>query len=213
MAGRFAVILEDTPTPGLIVRRNLTGDGWNETNPPEPSSDIFDIDDGVLVFGETPDESIIDIDENALQSELDEVEATLQDEIDAISASDCAYDAENKQGTTISAGMAVATHSSGTGIVLASAANNTKPCVGLVRADTLNAVSGTVQTDAILTMADWTDVTGSATLTRGTYYLSPTTPGMLTQIAPSVVGEVIQVVGYAISPTELDLSPNQYLQL
>lgn len=124
-----------------------------------------------------------------------------------------AYDAENKQGSTISEGMLVAVHSSGTGIVLASAANGLKPAVGLMQEDTITSVSGAVQTENIFTLADWSAVTGSATLTRGPYYLDATTPGMMSATAPAVAGQVVQAIGYALSTTDLDISIQPAIRL
>ncbi len=115
------------------------------------------------------------------------------------------YSAENKHGSTIGEGCAVATHSSGTGIVKAIATGLAKPCVGFMVAATLNTVAGDVQTDGIFTMEDWTAVAGTATLTRGIYYLD-NEAGKITATATDIDGQIVQVVGYAISPTDLDIS-------
>jgi hypothetical protein len=119
------------------------------------------------------------------------------------------YSAENKDGVTIGLGAAVATHSSGTGVVRASAADSTRPCVGLATVGAAPTVAETVQTSGPLTVADWTAATGSATLTRGPYYLDPATPGLLTATAPTAAGQVVQGIGYAVSPNilELDIQP------
>lgn len=117
------------------------------------------------------------------------------------------FTGENKQGTTLAAGMAAATHSSGTGIVGACAANGTKPAVGLLQEAVANGFAGEVQTSGPMTLADWSAIVGAATLTRGPYYLDPTTPGKLTATAPTAVGQVVQVVGYAVGPATLEINP------
>jgi hypothetical protein len=123
------------------------------------------------------------------------------------------YSAENKQGATIDPGAVVAAHSSGVGVVLASAADVTKPAVGLMVSATLNAVAGLVQTEGIFTLDDWSLVTGTTFLTRGPYFVDPTTPGRLTPTAPTVDGQIVQCLGYALSPTDFDLSPLPFILL
>ena len=124
------------------------------------------------------------------------------------------FDAENKSGGTLAAGIAVATHSSGSGTVKAIATGFATMAVGLVAASTANAVSGAVQTTGPFTLGNWTAITGTTELTaRGRYYLSATTAGMLTTTAPSTGGQVIQLVGVAISPSTLDLDPGEGILL
>lgn len=215
---RFIVSLESEPIPGLIVRRNNAGDGWNLTNPPESYSDIFDIDDGVLVLDEPATiedspTSIVDIDEVATKEDLDAVEALLQAQIDELFSTDAIFEAENKEGATIRAGQLVAIHSSGVGVVKASAANIAKPAVGFARVTTPLLVAVPVQTSDILELADWTNSIGTVFLTRGFYWADPITTGRMTQTAPTTLGQTVQPVGYAISPTQFDISIEQPLIL
>lgn len=124
------------------------------------------------------------------------------------STSDDTYSAVNKDTVTIPAGGACATDSSGVGVVRASAADGTKPCVGLAQASTANGFAATVQTNGTFTLADWTAVTGAASLAaKATYFLDPTNPGRLTNVAPTTPGQVVQIVGVAVSPSTLDLNP------
>ena len=115
------------------------------------------------------------------------------------------FSAENKQGSQISAGQPVATHSSTVGIVLAGADVAGRQCVGLAMADIANGVSGNVQTEGVLDLADWTAATGSASLTAGAWYYLSATDGLLTTTAVSAVGQKHQPVGYALTTTKLDL--------
>lgn len=116
------------------------------------------------------------------------------------------YSAENKEGFTILAGMACAVHSSGTGIIKASSADNTKIAIGLIRADTANTFSGLVQKSGLFTLSDWTSVIGASTLAaKTTYFLDPSTPGKLTATVPTTTGQTVQIVGTAVSTTTLDL--------
>jgi len=124
------------------------------------------------------------------------------------------FESENKSGGTLAAGVAVATHSSGTGTVKAIATAFSTLAIGLVAASTANGVSGDVQTTGPFTLADWTAITGTAELVaRGRYYLSASTAGLLTTTAPSTVGQILQLVGVAISPTTLDIDPGEGILL
>lgn len=115
------------------------------------------------------------------------------------------YSAENRSGSTLSAGAPVSVHFSGVGVVGASAADGSKPAVGLVQGDTAATFAATVQTDGPLTIGDWSAVTGTATLAaRATYYLDTTTAG-LTTTPPSTGGQVVQRIGVAVSPTTLEI--------
>lgn len=116
------------------------------------------------------------------------------------------YSAENKDAGTIPAGGVCAVHSSGTGVIKACAADDTKSAVGLMQSSTASTVSGTIQTEGLFTLADWTAVIGAATLTALTpYFVDPATPGMLTATPPTTTGQVNQYVGWAVSTTTLDL--------
>jgi hypothetical protein len=124
------------------------------------------------------------------------------------------FDAENKSGGTLSAGIVVATHSSGSGTVKAIATAFGTLAIGLAAESTLSSVSGEVQTSGSLTLSDWTAITGATELVaRGRYYLSAATAGLLTTTAPSTVGHIIQLVGVAISPSTLDIDPGEGILL
>lgn len=57
-------------------------------------------------------------------------------------------------------------------------------------------------------------ITGLSGLTPGArYYLSDTTPGAVTDTAPSATGAVIQYIGRAISATELSFEPDDGVEL
>lgn len=115
------------------------------------------------------------------------------------------FEAENKSGTALSAGCVVAKHNSGSGAIKADASTPLS-AVGLVTTDRADTEVGTVQTDGVITLTDWTAVIGSVYLaSNATYYLS-TTAGMLTTTPPSGNGQIVQVIGRAMSPTILDIS-------
>lgn len=111
---------------------------------------------------------------------------------------------ENKDGSTISAGMACARHSSGTGFVHGDSTNNSKNAIGIAIEDILTTVSGETQVDGVLTLADWTASTGASTLAAlGNYFLG--TGGQLTTTIPTTPGEVVQFVGRALSPLSMQI--------
>lgn len=114
------------------------------------------------------------------------------------------FSAENKDGTTISAGMAVARHSSGSGFVHGDSTDNSKNAIGIAIESILTTISGDVQVDGVVTLADWTAATGSSTLTAlGNYFLG--TGGQLTTTPPTTTGYVVQFIGRALSSTSMEI--------
>lgn len=87
--------------------------------------------------------------------------------------------------------------------------------IGLVEDASIDAsVTGFVLTDGVLTSADWTTVTGAATLTAGsTYFLDPVTPGMLTTTAPTTAGQFVVRIGTAVSTTMLEVTISRPIKL
>jgi hypothetical protein len=69
----------------------------------------------------------------------------------------------------------------------------------------------TVQTDGVVEQADWTTVTGSATLTVGSDYFLDATPGKLTATVP-IAGNLVYV-GRAIAPSKLEVSIQRPIKL
>ncbi len=57
----------------------------------------------------------------------------------------------------------------------------------------------------MLTLADWTAATGAAALSPGSSYFLATTPGQITTIAPTTVGQVVTRLGIAVSVQTLAL--------
>jgi hypothetical protein len=115
------------------------------------------------------------------------------------------FTAENKEAVQIKQGQIVATHSSGTGAVLASASNNSKQAVGLMLADTGPAASGSIQVGGTFEMSDWTNVTGGVTLAPKTIYYLDTSPGKLTPTPDETPGKIVQRVGRSVSTTKLKI--------
>lgn len=114
------------------------------------------------------------------------------------------FTAEYKDAATVYPGMAVAAHSSGSGIVRASNVGTT--AIGLATTTTAFTFAVTFQTGNVLTLDDWTRATGGASLSAlGTYFLGAT-PGTLSLTAPTAVGSRVQIVGRAIAPKSLRLS-------
>ncbi len=122
------------------------------------------------------------------------------------------YSAENKEGSTISAGMVVSVHSpSGVGVVLNDATDSALPAAGFMLADTATGYSGNVQTEDIIELADWTAATGAVTLSAGPYWSDPANPGMMTQTPPA--SGYSQKLGQAISPTKFDITIQPRIRL
>jgi hypothetical protein len=115
------------------------------------------------------------------------------------------YSSQNKDVVQIKQGQIVAVHPSGTGIVRAGAIDNAKNGVGLAAADTDPTFSGDVQVGDVFEMSDWTNVVGVPTLLPLASYFLSTVLGQLTTTPPNVDGQVVQVIGRAVSTTQLKL--------
>lgn len=115
---------------------------------------------------------------------------------------------ENMDSVTLPRGTPVAIPGTGVGMIRAQADAPATAAIGLLDEDTDPGMSGGVSCGGQFTLADWTDITGAATLAAlGVYFLDPSTPGMLTLTPPTTVGQIAQIVGRAFSPTCLDLDP------
>ncbi len=111
-------------------------------------------------------------------------------------------------------GFACAVHSSGLGVVLAKAADINKPAVGLMQKDVPPSFSDSVQISGIFEMSDWTQVTGAGLLIPGRlYFLDPVNGGKLTLTPPTTAGQVVQLLGKALTQTKLNLDVHQPILL
>lgn len=116
------------------------------------------------------------------------------------------FPALNKDAVAFWPGAVVATHGSGSGAVLASAADMGKVAVGVSIDAALVSHNGTIQTGQTLELSDWTAVIGSTTLSPAGLYFLSVTPGLLTLTPPSMTGQIVQQIGRAVSPTVLEIS-------
>jgi hypothetical protein len=97
-------------------------------------------------------------------------------------------------------------------------ASGTSKILGLVRDVSIGAATtGLIQTDGILaaTTGQWDAAFGTTGgLIFGTrYYLSQTTAGLGTATAPTTTGQLVVLLGTAISTTELNISIEQAILL
>ncbi len=85
---------------------------------------------------------------------------------------------------------------------------STSKVVGLVKdAAIASTASGVIITDGILDIADWTSITGTATLTAGqAYFLSDIVAGKLVTTRPVLTGSSVVYIGRAVNTTSLELS-------
>lgn len=102
-------------------------------------------------------------------------------------------------GESLSAGNLV--YISGTGTVLKADANAVaKAAVGYVTSSAANGAAVTVFFEGT--------ISGLTGLTPGaTYFLSDTATGGVTLTIPTSAGDIVQVVGYAVSATEITFEP------
>jgi hypothetical protein len=98
----------------------------------------------------------------------------------------------------------------------ADASGTSKP-VGMCQAAITAAASGNIVVNGVLTLttAQWDALAGTTGgLAAGTvYYLSPTTPGLITSTPPSTIGQFLVELGMAISTTELKVQIRQTIAL
>lgn len=124
------------------------------------------------------------------------------------------FSAENKDIVTIKRGQWVAVHSSGSGVVRASASSSQRPAIGVMSADTAVGATQNVVADEVFTLSDWSEVAGTVNLQGGrVYFLSGLTSGKMTLDAPMTMGQVAQPVGRAISPIVLEIEIGQAVLL
>lgn len=89
----------------------------------------------------------------------------------------------------------------------------TRRASGVVEVGAAAGFPATIRTHGTVTLADWTAITGSATLTpNASYYLSTSTAGNMTTTAPTTTGWVTRV-GTAISANDLDVNPEPPIKL
>lgn len=81
--------------------------------------------------------------------------------------------------------------------------------VGLAtQAATVNAAT-IVQTDGSVTLADWTAVIGTTSLTPGSVYFLHTTDGQMSTTPPTGDGDVVVTMGVAVTTTKFDIEVNE----
>lgn len=122
------------------------------------------------------------------------------------------FSAENETGSTMFKGAIV--HRTATGVALASNDDAVLDAIGICLDDTDDGDNATICPDSIVTLDDWTDVTGSADLTPGlTYYVA--TDGMLTTTPPTTGGGAVfsQIFGVAVSARALDVEIEEAIVL
>ncbi len=115
------------------------------------------------------------------------------------------YTAENKDVSTLLTGTVASRHTSGSGVIRASASDNGKHGVGLVQSAISQGVAGNIQTYGHLTLSDWSGVTGSTTLQALAQYYLDVSAGRLTATPPTTGGTITQLIGLALSPTVLEI--------
>lgn len=116
------------------------------------------------------------------------------------------FAAENKTLASIVQGMCVSTHASGTGVILATATAAIKRCIGLCGDPAIApAATGSIVVSGVMTLPDWTAITGTILLaTQAIYYLDVVGGKMLTP--DPMAGVISQKIGIAVSPATLSIS-------
>lgn len=133
---------------------------------------------------------------------------------DLISGDTTGFTGNNQNASPITMGQPVYKKSTTNQVDLASATDDTKNCIGFVGETSIaNAANGYIQTSESITLADWTSIAGSASLTPGALYFLDTTAGKITSTAPATSGNITQIIGKAVSATELLLTIRERILL
>jgi hypothetical protein len=123
----------------------------------------------------------------------------------------------NNSGGTVNPGEAIYINGAGRfGLAIASA-YSTAGAIAFTNARINAGASGNITTGGTLQLAtaQWDAFTGqSGGLTSGLlYFLSPTTAGHITTVPPSTPGQLVVVVGRAMSPTVILSANNETIKL
>jgi hypothetical protein len=99
--------------------------------------------------------------------------------------------AENKNGAIMIRGQPLAKHSSGAGVVLASAIPG-KTCIGFCSRDADVGFGTRVRSTGIITLTSWLDITGTIELLPNvTYFLSPLSGKLVTEIPNTGIAQSV----------------------
>jgi hypothetical protein len=136
-----------------------------------------------------------------LQSNVDELESDFDS---LVASTDNIYTAEADE--TITTGKFLYLKNTGHVALAQANAASTMVVCGIASEAATSGFSAKYNTDGKLSKSDWTAVCGAAALTPGAYYyLSAATAGMITTVAPSVVGQYVVRVGRAMTTLILDV--------
>lgn len=108
-------------------------------------------------------------------------------------------------GEALSANDLVYMNAAGT-VMKADATTTGKQAIGFVKSAVSNGASATVYTSG-------NAMTGLTGLTPGARQFLATTAGTRTATAPSTTGNIVQVIGYAVSATSLLFEPEEPIEL
>jgi hypothetical protein len=103
----------------------------------------------------------------------------------------------------IDAGQALIVSTAGHCDLASASGIATAAVVGLCVTDVASGLAGIMQTGDVLTLDDWSDATGSATLSPGSAYYAAETPRQLTTTPPEGAGKCVTFIGRALSETSL----------
>lgn len=110
---------------------------------------------------------------------------------------------------SIQTGQPLYIKSNGHADLASAAAIGTAGVCGLALINAIATTSVAYSPDAVLELADWTLITGAVYLTTGAvYFLSPIA-GKLTATAPTELGQIVLVVGNALSSTKFSIEIQQ----
>lgn len=213
--GLFADLFGQNPmrgqfraTPGYAWQPGITFDGDSRTGLFQP----FPFAIGYSIFGHirflvSKDGIGIYNDDGisgTINTELLTTDRTFQlPDASGIIALEDAFSKVNGEAFSIQAGQLVMLDGS-SNVKLAQADDFAHHAVGFAKATVGSGDSVYVQTGGLVTLADWTNVLGTTSLTVGVdYFLNPSAAGFITDSPPSTAGMVLQYVGKAVTAQKL----------
>ena len=106
----------------------------------------------------------------------------------------------------ITAGMAIRVDFNGKAAAAQADSLTTSDVFGFAEEDVATGFTLTVSRDRV-TLSDWTDLTGSASLSKGTtYYLHPSIAGGITSTPPTTGGQTVVEIGEALTEQTLAIN-------
>jgi hypothetical protein len=203
------VIISDFRQPGPIEKATINRNLIRPPNPYHPEEVRRAIQSNQeAAVSQSLQIALINTEISEVASEI----TLLNDRVSEVEAEEPEYLAITD--STVSSGQAVYMKSTGhIDLAVASSTPQTR-VIGFSSSGVASGQQVEYNTDGRLSLSDWTAASGSTSLAPGAfYYLSNSSPGMITTSAPTSAGSYVVQVGIAVSSSTLDIEIKQSILL